>query len=255
MSTINLNFFHKPEIKLQGPSYYSDCYTFWDLNYSKEQFEGPQYAEMVKKIGDGSHHIYSGVRSSMAVIDFQKYQHDYKSYYDRLSLNVQRDLRTAAAFKFYLREYDFRNFIFDFSEINRSQKQKKTVNPWYLRDPDNFKEVHSGYRHSWEDDRHYSKWYGVFRYLKNYKQGDLVTNEKLYAYCKIATDGELATVHLIWAHADYLKKGLMFYMICGIVEELIQNESLRCLAYGGFAQYPKWKARMLFEPHFIKATL
>tara|TARA_A100001391_G_scaffold80969_1_gene52734 strand:- start:318 stop:899 length:582 start_codon:yes stop_codon:yes gene_type:complete len=193
----------------------------------------------------------------MCVIDLLKYFKNFNNYYNNLSPSIKRDIKTAKKNNFFFKPYNFNHHIQDFSEINFSQKKiKSNVNPWYLKPVEYFKGSHSGYRHKWEDDLHFSQWYGVFKYFKHYKQGDLVTNEKLFAYCKVAYEGELAIVHLIWGHTDFYKKGLMFYLITNIVKEAIKNPNVKYLVYGNSFQKSKsWKYRMLFEPQNFTVIL
>ena len=41
---------NNPNIKLQGPSYYHDCYKWWDLNHSNKNFDSLDYNLFVKNI-------------------------------------------------------------------------------------------------------------------------------------------------------------------------------------------------------------
>jgi hypothetical protein len=250
---MKVNVFYNDKIKLQGISYYTDCYKFWDLNHCKDNFESEQYDSIVFSLNNNTHKLYG--RENMAVINLQNYD-SFDDYKNSLSTNIQRDILNSTKNKFYFKEFDFNDHVFDFSEINHSQSKKKNgINSWYLQDPKKYLGSQNNERHHWEDDRHYSKWFGLFKYYKNYKQGDLKTNEKLFAYCKLNVDGEMASIGLIWSHANYLKDGLMFSLITSLVEEVMKNKNIKIFVYYGFNQYSSWKRRMLFEPMKINISL
>lgn len=250
---MNVNVFNSEKIKLQGISYYTDCYNFWDLNHCKDNFASQKYNDIINSIKSNNHRLYG--REIMAAINLQNYD-SFDDYKNSLSKNIQRDILTTTKNKFYFKEFDFNNHVFDFSEINHSQSKKKNgINPWYLQDPKKYLGSQNTERHHWEDDTHYSKWFGLFKYYKNYKQGDLTTNEKLFAYCKLHVDGEMASIGLIWSHADYLKDGLMFSLITSLVKESMKDKNIKLFVYYGFNQYPAWKKRMLFEPMHINVVL
>ena len=77
---------------------------------------------------------------------------------------------------------------------------------------------------------------------------------KLCAYCKINVDGEMATVGLVWGHADYLNKGVMVHLIASAIETTLYDSNIKYIVYYGMAQ-SKWKQRMLFAPTRVKAIL
>jgi hypothetical protein len=245
-----IKVYNNKNIKLQGVSYYYDSYKYWDLNLCKKAFEN-DYFDLVPQVNKGRFH---NMNMPMAVIDLGLYNHKFSNYWDKLSHNVKRDINTAEKNNFYFKKYNFNHHIYDFLEINKSQNKIKKVNPWYLNDPEFHRGSHSGYLHEWEDESHYSQWYGVFKYFKHYKQGELTTNEKLFAYCKLAVDGELATVTLIWGHQKHLNKGLMYYLITSVVKDILPT-NIRYLQYYTAGQYSTWKSRMLFRPIKYKIIL
>ena len=255
MKTIYPKLYNNERIKLQGISYHSDCYKLWDLNHCRDNFNGREYENVIKSINNGTPPLYSGT-AGMSVIDLEKYDYDFKKYYSNLSANVRRDIENCKKKKYYVREYDFNEFVQDFSKINFSQQRRKgNMNPWYLQKPENFSGMHTGGEHRWEDQNHYSLWHGIFRYLKNYKQDDRVTNERLYGYCRIAIEGETVLVHLILADADHLRDGIMMTMLVSVIKNLFHRDGVRYVIYGGHGAYPVWKERMLFEPTKVQAIL
>jgi len=242
------------KIKLQGVTYYHDCYKFWDLNHCRGDFIN-QYQKVVDEIRAGRHRVYN-CHNNMSVIHLGTYERNFNKYLDKLSKNVVRDIQIAEKKRFYFKEYNFNNHIYDYSEINFSQKKGgKKVNPWYLKDPEFYAGSHSGYRHEWEDDLHYSQWFGVFKYFKHYKQGATTTNEKLFAYCKVAIDGEMASIHLIWSNFNHRNDGVMFFLISNIVKKMMENKNVKIIVYYSHSQYPNWKSRILFEPSPLQIIL
>ena len=249
-----IKLYNSPNIKLQGLYYYNKAYKYWDLNLCSDAFE-KEYDQLLPTINLG----WKDPRSlhnehfPMCVIDLDKYDNSYENYYSKLPNNIRRDVKVSKKNKFYFKEYDFNHHVIDFSSIN---KKKENINPWYLQDSSYFKGSHSGYRHHWENHLHFSQWYGCFKYFKHYKQEEMTTNEKLFAYCKIAYDGELATVHLILGDKDNLKHGIMSHLMTSIVKECFQNKVIKYLVYYTYAgRLVPWKERFLYEKQKIKYIL
>jgi hypothetical protein len=245
---MNVDIRSNDSVKLQGPLYNLDCYNFWDLNHCADNFKSQKYYKHLSSLQTKANPYYNEHRA-LAVVDFKKYNFEYQKYYDLLPKNVRRDIALSKRSNFYFKKYDFNRHVYDFSEINNSQRDKKgSINPWYLQAPSFFLGSHSHGKHAWEDDKHHGTWYGLFKYFKHYKQGVVTTNEKLFAYCKVLVDGEMATIGLIWMHAGHQNKGLGYHLITAVVKDVIQNKKIKCLVYSCANQYPKWKSRMLFEP-------
>ena len=240
-------------VKLQGISYYLDCYKFWDINKCEKEFNSDSYYKMIDSVLSGTSTFYN---SYIAAIDLQSYEKQYKKYSSDLPKNIIRDIKTSKKNKFYFKKFDFNLHIPDFLEINKSQEQKKDkVNDWYLKNQDFYHGASTSNKHEWEDELHYGQWYGIFKYYKNYKQGGVTTNEKLFAYCKLLVDGEMASIGLIWSHDEHLKSGIMLHLITSIVEECMKNKNIKYLTYyrwGEGLNIDSWKKRMLFKPTKFK---
>jgi|21_taG_2_1085346.scaffolds.fasta_scaffold02164_4 hypothetical protein len=256
---IEPRLYNNSHVKMQGIAYYSDCYNFWDLAHCKSNFEGPAYENLVTQIKKGCHPLWSG-RMLMAVIPLEKYDRAHANYLGALSKNVRRDASIAQKRGLYLKEYDFNDFIPDFVEINHSQldrnhRKHEKINPWYLQPGDAYKGMHTSRIHPWQNEHHYGAWFGVFKYLKHYQQDGKTTNEKLVAYCRVAFDGELAIMTLFWAHTQFFREGIMFYIVSELVKELMSYPNIKYMVYYSANQYPGWKQRMLLEPTYIRAVL
>jgi len=231
------------DIRLLGPHYYIDCYTFWDLQRCREAFYGNDYQNVLNRLKGNSINLYNG-DGTMAVIDFSRYMSS-EDYLSSLSSNIKRDIKKSSSL-YTFKEYQFDDFIPDFCEINRTQAERKgAINPWYLNSPEFF--IDTGNKPDyWKN--HYTKWYGIFRFQKHYKQFDKTTDKKLIAYCQVNVDGEMASLGLLWGHAAHYKQGIMFHLITSVVAEVMRDRNVKALVYYGWGQYPEWKKRMLFEP-------
>lgn len=238
---MNVLLYNNSKIKIQGPLYYVDCYKWWDLIKSKSEFMSDEYYSTINQLNNKK--PFTG---QLAVIDICNYS-NYNDYYNDLSKNVRRDIKNSRSL-FNFKEFCFNDFIPDFLDINYSQNRLKNgINQWYLQDEDFFLGSHCG-AHEWQDHRHFSRWYGLFRHMKHYKQLGVTTDEKLVSYCKLCVDGEFACVHLFFSHAQYLKQGVSFHILTSVIEELFKLNFIKCFTYSGFGQYPEWKKRMLFKP-------
>ena len=224
------------------PNFYNNVYNEWAL---KPNFPG---------------HFISfdsnPPRHPSALIDLGEYT-SFEDYFSQLSDNVIRDYNISKNNRYIFEEFCFDNFIPDIHEIHQTTlKRKKKMNPYYLRSIEEM----GGYPQEEKQIKepscktHYTKWYGVFRYLKNYKQGKITTNKKLIAYCGIARDGELSVVTFLFGHGDYLKNGVMFYLLLNTIQKMFTiKESPKCIHYWsmGGLEDPKiisWKKRMLCKP-------
>ena len=249
------------KIKLQGMFYYHDCYKYWDLNHSHVPFSNHdgEYQRLLSTINMGykmSRNALHNEQFPMCIIELSDYDNNYEKYYKSVSANIRRDEKLAKKSKFYFKKYNFNHNIEDFLSINHSQNNHKKINSWYLNPKSFFDGMHSGYRHAHEDDLHFSQWYGIFKFFKHYKQGDKTTNEKLFAYCKVTYDGEMASIHLIFGDRSNLKYGIMSMLITSVVEECFKNKNIKFLTYHTWSGHKvKWKSRFLFKPEKIRYIL
>tara|TARA_R100001129_G_scaffold119380_4_gene82795 strand:+ start:191 stop:1030 length:840 start_codon:yes stop_codon:yes gene_type:complete len=200
-------------------------------------------------------------RYASAVVDFSKYNL-YQKYHDNLPSNVVRDCKISEKNRYIFEEFRYENFIPDIHHIHQSTlKRKSKVNPYYLR---SIEEMGGAPKIEMEVNNpkcelHNTRWYGVFRYLKNYKQGNITTNKKLIAYSGVARDGDFSCITFIFGLNEYLKNGIMFYLITNIVKRLIEDKKPpKCLQYWSMDNsegkgLTSWKKRMLFEPAYLYA--
>jgi hypothetical protein len=264
---IEVNLMHYPGAIHPVLAFIKNNYNFWDIEKCREKYYGDEHIKAIEHFKRNQNRFIkqkvgapSPGRFTSAIIDFPKYK-SFENYQNNLSKNVKRDINIARKNNFYFKEFHFDNYVIDFCEINKLQKKKrnlngkKPLNSFYDKTAEEhgiskiYKKIQKP-----EMPHHYTKWYGVFKYLKNYKQGDIVTNEKLVAYSGVAVDGELSCLTLIFGHPHYLKYGTMFFLTTNIVRELMGTH-VKYLKYwegpnlGG--KLGEWKERILFEMKYL----
>ncbi|OEF96831.1 hypothetical protein [Desulfuribacillus alkaliarsenatis] len=155
-------------------------------------------------------------------------------------------------------------FIPDIVEINHSKEMRcgRPMTEQYRRSIDEL----GGAPEKYIDVKlpncpvHYDMWWGVFQPLTGYKQGDIVTNEKLLGYIRLRRNGNYALYAQILGHGEYLKQGIMYYLHFDIMRSIsdlknIYTKGLEHLIYAGFYQgkegLQQWKKKMLFEPTYL----
>ena len=245
------------DIKLLGPTYYVDCYSYWDLQRCHRSFyenrdawgiKVDAYNFAINLLKKERFDLYNG-KIDMAAIDFSKYK-DSDDYYSNLSKKTIRSIKESTKRYYSFKEFSFDDFIPDFCEINKSQFDKReNLNSWYSQ-PESFFISNEKKVSYWKD--HYVKWYGLFRYIKGHTQFDKTTNEKLIAYCQIMYDGEMATIGLVFGHVDYLKYGIMNKLMTSAIMECMNEESIKATIYYEYQEQKEWKRRLLFEPTKLK---
>ncbi len=230
----------------KDPNFYNDTYN--------------EYCKMPNFPGHFVSFNSTPSRFPSAVIDFKSHG-DFKTYFDKLPNNIIRDYNISEKKRYIFKEFRYENYIPDIHEINHSNlKRKSSMNSYYLRSIDEMGGVPERELNIEIPpcDLHYTKWFGVFRYLKNYKQGKIKTDKKLVAYTGVARDGDLSCITFILGHNDYLKDGIMFYLLINTIKVMWTMEKLKCLQYWSLSNLEtssiiSWKKRMLFEPAYLFA--
>jgi hypothetical protein len=145
-------------------------------------------------------------------------------------------------------------------EINHSlpERQGREMSSDYKRTvedfggiPDHFLELESI-----KNNSRYGIMFGVFRKSDGYKQGHIVTNEKLYGYINFVREGDLCLYSQILGHGDYLNRGIMYNLHYHILEWLFSDDPMtdgvKYLMYGGHfdggESLRKWKEKLHFTP-------
>jgi hypothetical protein len=247
---MNLCAHNNNQIKLQGPASNVQPYEMWDLNHCRINFSGKMYHDMVSSIKEERALFYKG-EVDLAVLDINEHNRDFKNYFKSLSKNVRRDAKSPPKKGFSFEKFDVNNYIYDFCEINKSFSLRMRVNKWFTQTAEallNNGRVHSGRLHKWEDELHFSNWYGVFY---NSKTGP----KKLAAYCKVAIDGEMATINNLGGNPKFFKSGIMFYLLVNTIEQIFYNQSAQVITWYLWKDTSDWKARTLFKPAKVKLSL
>ena len=110
---------------------------------------------------------------------------------------------------------------------------------------------------------------GVFREKPGHRQGDVVVDEELLAYCMLRRCSEFVYYSTFLGHWDYLKDGVTYKMHMDLVQAILNFRNVTADDQGGdrsldgarylfYARYytvskglQMWKRRMLFRPgHF-----
>jgi len=104
---------------------------------------------------------------------------------------------------------------------------------------------------------HWSISIGVFENRPGYKQGEVVTDEKLLAYLSLRRTGDLVAYAQIMGHGDYLKDGVMIHLHHDVIEWLSRadeplTDGIKVVMYGGQQSggdgLKDWKRRGGFTP-------
>ena len=252
-------------------------YSGWDSEYCSEWYRGDEYNkiynsfESSKKTKTITHINHGGQKSYGYNIFFNDYK-DSKDYHSKLPKNVQRDINKSIKSSYYFKEMNFLNHIPDMKIIHKENKDRihslKTpgqqgerayrggnkFNENYIEIFDNIKISESLLPNRVvSDPNHCTRWFGIFRYLKHYRQGKVITNEQLLAYSAIHMDGEVSSVGFIWGSPKYHSYGIMFNLITSIVKDLMDGGKIKCLNYAksGIPDLQRWKERMLFNKSYI----
>lgn len=99
--------------------------------------------------------------------------------------------------------------------------------------------------------------FGVFQPIEGYRQGLIVTDEKLVGYVSLSRYGDLAVYSMILGHGDHLKAGIMVLLHHHVIEWLAAHretfaKGLKLVMYGGVENggqsLYQWKRRSGFKP-------
>lgn len=107
---------------------------------------------------------------------------------------------------------------------------------------------------------HYGIMWGIFAPEPGYRQGSVLTNERLLAYIRLRRIGNFATYSIIIGHGDYLQQGIMYRLHFTIMEWLCHRDNkyaqgLDVLMYAGFYDGSDglilWKKKTGFAPAYL----
>lgn len=192
--------------------------------------------------------------------DFQAYINNFKKKYKG---NAFRDAKKATNKGFYCKPFPKELFLPDIVEINHS-KEIRCGRPMTAPYRMTLEEMGGAPKEHLQFQvptcpHHYEIWWGVFEKIDGYKQGDIVTNEKLLGYILFKRNGSYALYAKILGHGDYLRYGIMYKLHLSILEWISTEKNLvtdlKTLMYGGYFSGKQglqlWKKKTLFEPGYL----
>lgn len=200
-----------------------------------------------------------------ACLDLKNLEYDdYATKVKKRSESVIRDIRKAKKNGYYCKRFMKENFIPDFVEINHSKDMRSggEMRGQYRLTVEEVGGAPKEWKELCEPDCpvHGNIFWGVFKEIGEYRQGDVVTNEKLVAYIKFNRLGNWAVYGMILGHGEHLRYGIMHLLHFHIMEWItIHRESdcigLEYLMYAGWKSggegLQNWKKRLFFEPVYM----
>ena len=195
----------------------------------------------------------------------------YYNNYEDYELNVKNktkkkhnplsSMNTSINRGYYCKKFEYENYINDIYDINTSKKIRcgREMNNSYMQD------IRNANLNKLIDDKkidnnfHYQIMFGIFKHIDGYKQGQIITNEKLVGYISFIRCGNLVLYSRILGHGDYLIDNIMYQLHFYIIKEWIYNknnkpgEQINYVLYGGHYdgvqdKLKSWKEKLLFEP-------
>ena len=203
-----------------------------------------------------------------ACLDFDYEDYDaYEKHCRKFSkASAIRNAKKSDKAGYYVKLFDRRMHIPDIVEINTSKEVRSggKMKASYLRSVD---EMGGAPDRKFEAELppcpvHYDTWWGMFEQVEGYKQGSVVTDERLLAYIDFRRLGNFGLYSLIIGHGDYLKDGVVNRLHLAIMEWLldkdnIHGEGFQHLMYAGYNQggegLRRWKRHFGFEPAYFLA--
>jgi len=202
------------------------------------------------------------VDNQCSTVLLDKYRDD--TYEKQINRRKHRALKKAIQLGYEVHQFNYKMHVPDVVEINTS-KDFRSGGP--LKDH---------YKYSVEQRGGYpSKIYevpelpcniharnifhGVFKPEPGYKQGDVITNERLVAYNGIAVCGELAIYSWNIGHGDFLADGVMTLLTIATVNYLLYNHpEVKYFVMGNWTDglgvgtgLQDFKRECLFEPVYM----
>lgn len=178
--------------------------------------------------------------------------------------NVVRDAHKADKQGFVCKPFEYRLFLPDIVAINHSKDIRSggPVQGSYLLSVDELGGAPKTFiDFTWPNcPVHYRIFWGIFSPEPGYKQGDVVTNEKLLGYIHLRRIGNLAYFSQIMGHGDYLKFGIMYRLHFAMMEWILNkdNEYTRRLEHLNYGDYyygseglQLWKKKVLFKQAYF----
>lgn len=201
----------------------------------------------------------------VALIDLRSltYETYLKKLRSKYKGNVLYNAKKADSQGYTCKPFVRKLFIPDIVEINHSKEVRScgAMPPSYLRTVDEMGGAPEEYV-EWKPPAcptHYAMLFGIFMPVPGYKQGNVVTNEKLLAYIRLRRIGNFSTYSMIIGHGDYLQYGIMYRLHLAVMKWLCQenkySQGLELLIYASYYDGNDglilWKKKTGFEPAYL----
>ncbi len=174
---------------------------------------------------------------------------------------VNREIERARRNGYYVRTFPYALHIPDIVAIHHSKpiRNQRPMTANYLKTVDQM----GGAPTAPVDEasppcphHHWESW-GVFQPLPGYRQGAVVTGEKLVGYIRLRRSGNTAWYNKIMGHGDHLGQGIMYLLHFELLRHLLETRpaGLRHLIYHQYRN-PRgdtlfdWKRKVLFDPRW-----
>lgn len=204
-------------------------------------FDGEQYKDIYKYFTKPhlKYKVFKNKTIGVCLLEKPQSFEAYLSGKSRQNLRTCRNRSIKNGYRF--SEIDVRDYADGILEINKS----KTVRQGREMDESYFD------KDAVIDGSLDKQCFGVFD-----------NNGKIIAYCYLIEAGNFVIVSRLLGHADYLKEGVMYYMIGTCVEQWVNGERWRDVKYffydtffGATAGLKKFKVDLGFVPYKVKYKL
>ncbi len=249
---------NKIPVKELSP-YFSQCYCD----------ERPKYKDLILNSMNQRYVLLNNDEPNMRLsswIDLVGF--DYDNYIAKVKKKHKgsaiRHSKKADEAEYYCKVFRFENFIPDVYEINTS-KEIRCERPMAQSYRRSIEEL-GGYPTEMQDiiypkcNYHWRLSFGIFKSIPGYKQGDLVTDEKLLGYINTIRNGNYMQYSQILGHGDFLKDGIMYNLHFFILRWIQENRNnfTKDLQHLWYANHDckigplQWKEKVLFiGVHYI----
>jgi hypothetical protein len=195
----------------------------------------------------------------LRALTYEQYLMNVKNRYK--SKSALRDSRKADKEGYFCKPFMRRLFLSDIVTINHSKEIRNgnAMTGSYLKSLEEM----GGPPNKYIPFRlpvcpvHYMMAWGLFRTEPGYKQGDVVTNEKLLAYAFVRRLGNLAFYSHLIGHGDYLKQGIVYRLHFAVMEWICSrdsafNQGIEHLIHGDYLAGSDgrilWRKKTCFQP-------
>ncbi len=89
---MRIKVYNNKNIRLQGLTYYDNCYKYWDLNHCKDAYEN-EYFDRLHQIN--LKHGLHNANLPIYLVKLEKYSKNFNNYYDKLSPSIKRDMNIS----------------------------------------------------------------------------------------------------------------------------------------------------------------